>query len=71
MPEVEVAVGYVGGQWEAVWVEVGKDNGIFRSDEVIAEIAEEVVLKQAARARREVSFTKVIHVPEPEDDIDA
>ncbi len=69
MPEVEVAVGYVGGQWEAVWVEVG--NGIFRSDEEIAGIAEEVVLKQAARARREVSFTKVIYIPELEDDIDA
>ena len=70
MSEVEVAVGYVGGQWESVWITVGDDAGVFRSDEEVTEIAEEIALRQAARARREVSFTKVLCIGEPQDDVD-
>ena len=67
MREVEVAIGYVGGQWEPLWVSI-EDSGNALSDEELSEKAEEVALGIAARKKREVSFTKVLYIEEPVDD---
>jgi len=69
MSEVEVAVGYVGGQWASWWITVGDDDGVFRSDAEVGEIAEAIALKQAARAKKEVAFITILHIEEPQGDL--
>jgi hypothetical protein len=67
MREIEVAIGYMGGQWDSVWVEI-PDNNYVLSDEEISEKAEEAALALAAAGKRTVSFTKVLYIEEPVDD---
>lgn len=68
MREVEVAVAYVGGRWDSVWVEI-PDNASVLSDEELAEKAEEEALGTVNTWKNPVSFVKVLHINPPEDDL--
>jgi hypothetical protein len=67
MREIEVAIGYVEGNWDSVWVEI-PDNNYTLSNEELSEKAEEVALNLATLGRRTVAFTKVLYIEEPTDD---
>lgn len=67
MRSIEVAVAYVGGQWESMWIEVRKPEEEGLKDEELGERAEELALKLAAKLNRQVSFTKVLYIGDPDD----
>lgn len=68
MRSVEVAVGYVGGQWESVWVKVVEPMYSDLDDEQITGLAETLALDRALKMKQEVSFTRVLHIEEPSED---
>ncbi len=70
MRNVEVALGYVGGQWDTVWVELEEDDNNLLDDSEIEDRAEELALKLATKMKRNVSFVKIVYIAEPEDDTD-
>ncbi len=67
MRSVEVAVGYVGGHWESMWIEIRKPEEEGLGDEELGERAKELALQLAAKLKRQVSFTKVLYIAEPDD----
>ena len=70
MRNVEVAVGYVGGQWDTVWVELKEDENNLLDDSEVEGRAEELALKLATKMKRNVSFVKILYIAELQDDMD-
>lgn len=65
---VEVAIGFTGGQWESIWVEIDEPVNIALDDEEMSERAEEVAESLAAKGGRAVAFTRVLYIEEPREE---
>jgi len=67
MRSVEVALGYKGGQWDGIWVELEEEDNNLLEDSEIETRAEELALKLAAKMKKNVAFVKILYIAEPDD----
>lgn len=69
MRAVEVAVGYQGGRWEPVWVNIEETRDYWLEDKELREKAEAIVSELLEGTDKQVSFITTIFIESP--DIDA